>query len=184
MFAKLLHLYQFVDQTMAMLFDRFPAEIRCGKGCTDCCNAVFDLSYIEAANLLAHFKTLPPDSQNEILAGCPPAEQQWLEIFQGNGDPSTARIRCPLLSSQGLCRCYAARPINCRTYGVPTVINGAAHVCGLSNFSMGSSYPSLDLAPLQRSLYEYSVDSAGEKLGRQRWPVAVILLHPEQLTRK
>ncbi|MBU0968523.1 MAG: YkgJ family cysteine cluster protein [Proteobacteria bacterium] len=184
MFAKLLHLYQYIDQTMAMLFDRFPSEIRCGKGCTDCCNAVFDLSYIEAANLLAHFQTLTPDLQNEILTGCPQAEQQWQEIFKDKGDPSTARIRCPLLSDQGLCRCYAARPINCRTYGVPTVINGAAHVCGLSNFSRGSSYPTLNLAPLQRSLYEYSVESAGEQLGGQRWPVAAIFLHPEQLTPK
>ena len=184
MFAKLQHLYQFVDQTMAMLFERFPDEVRCGKGCTDCCNAVFDLSYIEAANLLSLFRDLPPEIQNEILARCPTAEQQWLEIAAGRNDPSTARIRCPLLSDQGLCHCYAARPINCRTYGVPTVIHGAAHVCGLSNFSKGKSYPTIDLAPLQHSLYEYSAASGGEDLGRQRWPIAVILLHPERLTRK
>jgi Fe-S-cluster containining protein len=184
MFAKLLHLYQFVDQTMAMLFEKFPDEVRCGKGCTDCCNAVFDLSYIEAANLLTLFRHLEPNTQNEILDRCRTAEQQWQKIFTGQGDPSTARIRCPLLGDQGLCHCYAARPINCRTYGVPTVINGAAHVCGLSNFSKGKSYPTVDLAPLQKSLYEYSVESAGEKLGRQRWPVAAILLHPEQLTPK
>jgi Fe-S-cluster containining protein len=182
MFAKLLHLYQFVDQTMAMLFNRFPDEIRCGKGCTDCCNAIFDLSYIESSYLLALFKTLPPDIRGEILARCPSAAQQWQEIFDSKADPSTARIRCPLLSDQGLCHCYAARPVNCRTYGVPTVINGSAHVCGLSNFSIGKSYPTLDLAPLQHSLYEYSVKSADEKLGRQRWPVAIILLHPEKLT--
>ena len=182
MFAKLLHLYQFVDQTMAMLFNRFPDEIRCGKGCTDCCNAIFDLSYIESSYLLALFKTLPPDIRGEILARCPSAAQQWQEIFNSKADPSTARIRCPLLSDQGLCHCYAARPVNCRTYGVPTVINGSAHVCGLSNFSIGKSYPTLDLAPLQHSLYEYSVESADEKLGRQRWPVAIILLHSEKLT--
>jgi len=182
MFAKLLHLYQFVDQTMAMLFKRFPDEINCGKGCTDCCNAVFDLSYIEASNLLAHFKALPAYIKSEILARCSLAEQQWQQIFASKTDPSTARIRCPLLSDQGLCHCYDARPINCRTYGVPTVINDSAHVCGLSDFSMGKSYPTIDLAPLQLSLYEYSVASAGEKLGRQRWPVALILLHPEKLT--
>jgi Fe-S-cluster containining protein len=181
MFTNLLHLYQFVDQTMAMLFQQFPDEVLCRKGCTDCCNAVFDLSCIESRFLLRMFKTLPPDVREEILARCLAAEEQWGEIGSGRIDPSTARIRCPLLSEQGACLCYAARPINCRTYGVPTVINGAAHVCGLSNFAMGRSYPSLDLAPLQKSLYEYSVADAGENLGRRRWPVAVILLHPEQL---
>jgi len=184
MFAKLLHLYQFVDQTMATLFKQFPEETRCGKGCTDCCNAVFDLSFIESTYLLAMFKTLPAEISSEILARCPQAEQLWLEVFSSNTDPSTARIRCPLLSDQGLCRCYEARPINCRTYGAPTIINGSAHVCGLSNFSMGKSYPTLDLAPLQHSLYEYSVAGAGEKLGRQRWPIAIILLHPDMLTQE
>lgn len=184
MFAKLLHLYQFVDQTMAMLFNRFPDEIRCGKGCTDCCNAIFDLSYIESSYLLVLFKTLPPDIRGEILARCPSAAQQWQKIFNSKADPSTARIRCPLLSDQGLCHCYAARPVNCRTYGVPTVINGSAHVCGLSNFSIGKSYPTLDLAPLQHSLYEYSVENVGQKLGRQRWPIAIILLYPEKLTKQ
>lgn len=184
MFAKLLHLYQFVDQTMSMLFEKFPDEVRCGKGCTDCCNAVFDISYIEAANLLSHFRSLPPEVQDEILSGCNQAEAQWQKNFDSKTNPATARIRCPLLSDRGLCHCYTARPINCRTYGVPTVINGTAHVCGLSNFTRGNSYPTLDLAPLQRSLYEYSVEITGEKLGRQRWPVAVVLLHPEKLSGK
>jgi Fe-S-cluster containining protein len=182
MFASLLHLYQFVDQTMAMLFQKFPDEIMCRKGCTDCCHAVFDLSGIESRFLLRMFQELPPDVREEILGRCHAAEVQWQEIVSGGIDPSKARIRCPLLGEAGTCLCYAARPINCRTYGVPTVINGAAHVCGLSNFATGRSYPSLDLAPLQQSLYEYSVADAGEELGRRRWPVAVILLHPEQLS--
>ncbi|MBI5556290.1 MAG: YkgJ family cysteine cluster protein [Deltaproteobacteria bacterium] len=181
MFAKLLHLYQFVDQTMAMLFAKFPAEVRCTSGCTDCCNAVFDLSHIEASFLLRTFAALPPDVSREITQRCRPAEQQWQEVVSRQTDPSLARIRCPLLNDRGRCGCYVARPVNCRTYGVPTVINGAAHVCGLSNFSLGSAYPSLDLTPLQKSLYDYSVAAAGESLGGKRWPVAVIFLHPEQL---
>jgi Fe-S-cluster containining protein len=178
MFDKLLHLYQFVDQTMAMLFARFPKEVRCTGGCTDCCNAVFDLSYIEASFLLRTFAALPPDIGREITQRCRPAEKQWQEIFSQGTDPSLARIRCPLLNDQGRCGCYAARPVNCRTYGVPTLINSAAHVCGLSNFSLGKAYPSLDLTPLQKSLHDYSVAAAGDRHGGKRWPIAVILLHP------
>ena len=181
MFKELLHLYQFVDQTMAMLFKKFPEEVMCKKGCTDCCNAVFDLSYIEAVFLLSIFQKLPRQTREEILLRCQTAEQQWQKIFTDGGDPSLARIRCPLLGENGQCSCYEARPINCRTYGVPTIINGSAHVCGLSKFSKGKSYPTLDLAPLQKSLYDYSVAAAGQSLADKRWSVATLLLHPEQL---
>ncbi len=181
MFNELLHLYQFVDQTMAMLFKKFPDEVMCQSGCTDCCNAVFDLSFIEAAYLLTTYRSLPPQTREEILQRCLPAEKEWKEIFSGEGDPSRERIRCPLLGDDGKCCCYQARPINCRTYGVPTIINGKGHVCGLSKFSKGKTYPTLDLGPLQKSLYDYSVNAAGEQLGKKRWPVAAVLLHPQEL---
>ncbi len=181
MFAKLLHLYNFIDQTMVMLTSKFTREATCRKGCTDCCNAVFDLSFIEASFLLLKFRQAPPAVQTEILDRCSEAETQWQSLFRDHTDPSTARIRCPLLNEQGECSCYEARPINCRTYGVPTIINGSAHVCGLSNFSPGISYPTIDLAPLQKSLYEYSIAAAGKDSGNKRWPIAIILLHPDQL---
>lgn len=181
MFAKLLHLYNFIDQTMVMLTAGFPREVTCRKGCADCCNAVFDLSFIEASYLLHMFRDVPPATRTVILDRCRRAEKQWQKIFRDHADPSLARIRCPLLNDGGECSCYHARPINCRTYGVPTIIDGAAHVCGLSGFSKGISYPSIDLAPLQKSLSEYSIETAGADSGRKRWSIAVVLLHPEQL---
>lgn len=153
----------------------------CSKGCTDCCNAVFDLSFIEAAYMLTVFKTLFPETREKILEKSLEAEKQWQKIRANRSDPSFERIACPMLNDHGQCSCYSARPINCRTYGVPTIINGTAHVCGLSKFLKGTSYPTINLAPLQKSLYEYSTTAAGEQLGRNRWPVSVLLLHPDQL---
>ncbi|MCB2183309.1 MAG: hypothetical protein KQH63_14845 [Desulfobulbaceae bacterium] len=181
MFNDLLHLYQFVDQTMSILFQRYPEEIMCKKGCTDCCNAAFDVSYIEGAFLLTAFRELPPDICEQILQRCQKAEKEWDQVLSGEIDPSRARIRCPLLNDSGQCSCYKARPVNCRTYGVPTIIKGSAHVCGLSKFSKGKSYPTVDLEPLQKSLYDYSVATAGDDLGIRRWPVSILLLHPDQL---
>ncbi len=182
MYDKLFHLYDFVDRTMADLFARFPTEVVCRQGCADCCHAVFDLSFIEASCLFRHFRELNQELQKEILDRCAIAAAQWQELFRAGTDPSSARIRCPLLSDAGLCCCYATRPVNCRTYGVPTIINGAAHVCGISNFARGISYPAIDLAPLQKSLYDYSVSLAGASVGARRWSIAHILLQPELLT--
>ena len=179
MFSRLLHLYQFIDQTMAVLFNQFPEEVKCHRGCTDCCHAAFDLSYIEAQYLLKLFNTLPESTQKNILERSEKAQKEWQEMIDSDADPAQTRIQCPLLNNNGECDCYPARPINCRTYGVPTVINEQAHVCGLSGFEKGKSYPTINLTPLQESLYQYSLDSAGETRGSERKPIAEIILNPE-----
>lgn len=174
-FDRLIYLYQFVDRTMTSLAAGYPDEIVCRKGCNDCCNAVFDLSFIEALYLRKRFKEVLPEVRQKVLDRCRKAEKEWQDIFREGNDLSAARLRCPLLNDEGGCSCYEARPVNCRTYGVPTIINGAAHVCGLSNFAPGKSYPSIDLAPLQKSLYEYSIAAGGPDLGNKRLPIARIL---------
>lgn len=181
MFTNILHLYQFVDQTMAVLHDQFPEEIKCHKGCTDCCNAAFDVSYIEARLLLAFFERLDKDTRKQITEQARKAWNEWQNMITTHCDPSLTRIRCPLLNDNGECACYRARPVNCRTYGVPTVINGEGHVCGLSGFSKGVSYPTINLSRLQESLYQYSIEAGGESHGSRRWTIAEILLHPERL---
>lgn len=178
MFTDLIHLYTFIDQTMTDLFNRFPAEVKCGKGCTDCCHAVFDVSFIEAAFMARTIAELKPDQQQQIQQNAQKAAEKWLNLMKKKEDPANSRIRCPLLTSEGVCACYMARPINCRTYGVPTVINGHGHVCGLSGFDKGSSYPTIDLLPLQQSLYNYSIKAAGAKLAAKRWPLARAILDP------
>lgn len=45
------------------------------------------------------------------------------------------KLRCPLLGQDDRCLLYAARPITCRVYGVPTAIAGQGHVCGFSAFA-------------------------------------------------
>ena len=49
MFSNLEELYQSVDQAVDTIIQQHPLEVRCRKGCADCCHAVFDVSFIEAA---------------------------------------------------------------------------------------------------------------------------------------
>ena len=167
-----------IDQAFEAVRKAHPQAITCGKGCADCCHAVFDVSLVEAVNLQAHFQGLDPTVQGEIVAAAQEARQAWAQIMESRLDPAVARIRCPLLDAQGACLCYAARPVNCRTYGIPTVIDGKGHVCGLSGFVQGKSYPTVNLASLQRILHDLSVQLAGEEMGARRWPIAAVMLAP------
>jgi len=65
--------------------------------------------------------------------------------------------------------------VNCRTYGVPTEIDGKGQVCGLSRFQTGKTYPTVKLNQIQQVLLDLSRDVSTEMAGR-RWPVASILL--------
>ena len=176
MFKDLENLYESADRAVADVQERYSKEVRCKKGCTDCCHAVFDVSLIEALYIRQHFDSLDRKQRRAALNIAKKALKSWNELVTTKADLSLPRIRCPLLADSGECVCYKTRPINCRTYGIPTVIGNKSHVCGLSGFKQGKTYPALNLAPLQKRLYELSVTLEDDKLGRRRWPVASVLL--------
>lgn len=175
MFAQLEDLLQFVDQTIVALSTQYPEQVKCRPGCADCCHAVFDVSFIEAA-YLATYLSRNTDILKTQEHHATTAAVAYERIAKEKGDPSAARIRCPLLSDENLCLAHSYRPINCRTYGTPTVINGKAHVCGYSGFTREDSYPSIDLAALQNSLSQYSAELGGEAFKERRFPIAWVLL--------
>ncbi|MGQ9499680.1 MAG: YkgJ family cysteine cluster protein [Dissulfurimicrobium sp.] len=171
-------LFQSIDAAIRQICSQYPVEFRCQKGCSDCCYAVFDVSYIEALTIYHAFSGLNRKDRRTAIKRAQKALAAWNKLFEnGVADPSLARIRCPLLTDAGECACYDARPVNCRTYGLPTVIAGKAHVCGLSGFVKGLTYPTIKLGPIQEELLTLSIGLGGNELGKQRWPIAAILLH-------
>jgi len=178
MFNKLLNLYTSVDSAIKEIYRQHPREIMCRPGCADCCHAVFDVSFIEAACLAAYLK----ENQHLVVQQAKIASEAAVEFekcLKNNEDLSTKRIRCPLLGDNDLCLAHPFRPVNCRTYGTPTVINGKAHVCGLSGFDNSLRYPSVYLEPLQKSLVEYSTELVGSEFGTRRYPIAWVILRLE-----
>jgi len=175
MFDKLQSLYDFVDETVATIYRQHPDEIRCKPGCADCCHAVFDVSFVEASYLATYLAEHPElvEAQQEAATAAAVAYEEILKLGQ---DPAQKRIRCPLLGDDDLCLAHRMRPINCRTYGTPTVIDGQTHVCGFSGFSDNLTYATVDLAPLQKSLNEYSVALVGPDFGNRRFPIAWVIL--------
>lgn len=178
MFAKLENLFEFVDQAVSSICEQHPDEVKCAPGCADCCHAVFDVSFVEAAYLASHLKEHP--ALIEQLKG--PAQEAAVafeQLVKSGEDVSAARIRCPLLGEDDLCLAHPFRPINCRTYGTPTSIQGKGHVCGLSGFDKDCTYPTIDLFPLQESLTGYSTELVGPEFGRRRFPVSWVILRTD-----
>lgn len=154
-----------------------PGCVKCGPGCDDCCHALFDLSLVEAmylnAAFTAAFKYGPERSRmlenaskidrelTRLKRGMFRAEKDGAKPDEILAQAASLRMRCPLLDDAGKCSLYEARPITCRLYGIPLNIGGKSHVCGLSAFERGKTYPAVHMAAIQAKLEEL-----GREIGR------------------
>lgn len=93
-----------VDALCRGIQDVLSGRITCSEGCSSCCTAI-TLFPVEAAALNAALEALPADQQMTI-------RRHVAEHADGE--------RCPLLE-QHRCLLYAARPIICRTHGLPII---------------------------------------------------------------
>ena len=175
-FARYEQLRATTDQLFQQVMQQFPTCIQCKPGCDSCCHALFDLSLVEAMYINAAFhKTFDyGPERSEILTKAAATDRKLTKIkrdlFQKEKqgveqadimqEVATLRMPCPLLSSENRCLLYQDRPITCRVYGMPTMINGKSHVCGLSQFDQGTNYPTLHLDKIQARLEALSHDIA------------------------
>ena len=154
---QLLQLYKQIDQSFKKVASSFPEEFKCKKGCCDCCYAAFDISLVEAVVIKNAFKNLGKKTKKYCLNRAKEAKNIWQEkILKKGQDISKVKIPCPLLSRDNECLLYKLRPVNCRTYGVPTEIYGKGHACSLSGFKPGKSYPTIRLNIIQHELLKLS----------------------------
>ncbi len=122
-----------VDATCARIQSEYAAHIACRKGCGDCCRNI-SVFPVEAAVLSEAVRRLSP----EVLQA---ARQRALEQAEA----------CPLLND-GACLVYNARPIICRTHGMPILVpdeDGRIDACP-KNFRNLSSLPMSDVIDLNR----------------------------------
>jgi Fe-S-cluster containining protein len=147
--------------------------VRCKKGCSDCCHALFDLSLIEALYINDKFnnkvsgkeKVRLIEEANRVDRAVYRVKRKAFKDVEGGKNEvevlmelAKERIRCPLLNKEDLCLLYENRPITCRVYGIPTSSAGMGHTCGLSGFSEGTEYPTVNLDVVQKQLFKISSD--------------------------
>ncbi|OEU67771.1 MAG: hypothetical protein BA863_11815 [Desulfovibrio sp. S3730MH75] len=162
-----------VDKAFDTVSKQTEDGINCGKGCSDCCHALFDLTLVEAIYLNRKFnesyKGMP---RSIILQRSDVADRDLQKIkrraFKASQtgtaaqdiikEISLARVKCPLLGEDDLCELYDFRPLTCRIYGVPMNIGGEGHSCTKSGFTSGKAYPTINMDILQTKLVALSVE--------------------------
>lgn len=164
------------DALFSRVREAQPGCVTCKEGCSDCCNALFDLSLVEAMYLNRAFSRAfaHGPQRSAILSRAAESDRRLTrlkrDLFRGekNGESLEAimaraaqvKLPCPLLGDDRRCLLYESRPVTCRIYGVPTAIGGQGHVCGFSAFEKGKPYPTVHLDKIQARLEDLSRELA------------------------
>ncbi|WP_243545526.1 YkgJ family cysteine cluster protein [Pseudodesulfovibrio tunisiensis] len=202
-FSEFFKKYEAVVAEVDAVFQKFEHDadmgelVKCGKGCSDCCNALFDITMVEAIYLNHKFnQAYSGMERSRIMERADKADRQIhklkRKVFKASRDGagarevleevSRARVRCPLLSDDDLCSLYEHRPITCRLYGVPTSIGGKAHTCSLTGFKPGEKYPTVNMDIILDKLLALSeelsksIGSRFKGLGEMLVPVSMALI--------
>lgn len=89
-----------VDDFFARVAARHAADLRCRPGCATCCVPGLTVTGVEAAAIVAHIGALDATARAALA-------------------PPGPAGGCVALDAAGSCRIYGARPLVCRSHGVP-----------------------------------------------------------------
>ncbi|MCU0599384.1 MAG: YkgJ family cysteine cluster protein [Desulfobacterales bacterium] len=172
-FQKYVAIVNKVDNIFGIMKEKYPDEVRCTTGCSDCCHALFDLTLIEAVYVSHQFrKNFSGDKRDALLEKANKADRQTYKIKkaaftakqQGKdeeviiADVAKERVRCAMLNDDNLCDFYEFRPLACRLDGIPAAIGGKGRTCNLSGFKSGQSYPTVNRDILHDQLLALSAE--------------------------
>jgi hypothetical protein len=146
--SRLAELTRKVDTFFARVTDRHGADMQCATGCSDCCHVQLSITPVEAAAIRAHVLAWPTERRRE-LASVP-----------------TGNDRCAALDSAAKCKVYDARPLVCRSHGVPIrLTRGSLPVVQSCHRNFVQTAPDpdciLDQATLSATLYAIDAAEAG-----------------------
>lgn len=88
-------------------------ETACVAGCDCCCHYTVSLRAHEIVQVLEQIRTNFSASEIEETLKRAKQNRRLMKKLTHEKIEQT-NIRCPLLSEDGLCRCYEVRPLNCR----------------------------------------------------------------------
>jgi len=157
-----------VDEICTMTAESFQAQISCRAGCDSCCRHL-SIFAVEAAALRRALRQLPKEEA---------------EAVRQTATQASVDGPCPLLQ-HGLCRLYLARPIICRTHGLPLLVtrDGASEIdfCP-ENFRGAASIPGsavIDLERLNATLATINALYLRSFPGPERLTIAEALTRPD-----
>jgi len=114
------------DEKSKEITTRYSEKIRCGKGCHSCCLHGLTVNGLERENIRQYLTSHPDVSTKAVL--------------NAKTNPHQGQ-RCAFLDAAGACIIYEARPIVCRSHGVP-----------LKATLEGDSSAHISSSPIQKSV--------------------------------
>ena len=155
-----------VDEICGSTAQRFASQISCRPGCDACCRHL-TIFAVEAKALELALRALP---------------QADADLVRDKARATDPDDPCPLLHD-GLCLIYQARPIICRTHGLPLLITGEGGERGVDfcpeNFRELASIPGhavIDLDRLNAALTAINALFLQSHPGPERLAMAQVLL--------
>lgn len=88
-------------------------QVACAAGCACCCYYTVSLRAHEIVQVLEHIRAHFTKADIKAIVKRAQANRKLMKRLTHEQIEHT-NIRCPLLSDEGLCRCYEVRPLNCR----------------------------------------------------------------------
>ncbi|QMV17775.1 YkgJ family cysteine cluster protein [Granulicella sp. 5B5] len=128
-------LFPILDATLTSAAARSGDWLACRPGCHQCCIGVFPISALDAEALNTALDAADPAIADRIRNRAAASRDRLTPSFPGN--PTTGELftqphheddfedfandePCPILAPEtGTCDLYAARPVQCRTFGPP-----------------------------------------------------------------
>lgn len=102
-YQSYLQLLSKVDAMFAMAVEVYPKQFACKVGCYGCCSRGLSVSNIEASFIREWIQ----------------AHSEALKQFRNDQEFLDEPNSCPLLDKMGGCVIYEARPLICRSHGMP-----------------------------------------------------------------
>lgn len=103
-----------VDRFSASLTECYSSHLVCREGCSGCCQHHLSVFPVEAAHIRSAFDELPEEIKTRIQM-----QAQKVELLESQDDGNIP-VACPMLVD-GACAIYEARPVICRTQGLPLI---------------------------------------------------------------
>lgn len=97
-----------VDAFFARVDSRHPGEVACASGCTDCCKPGLSITGVEALAIREALSAMDADRRQSLR-----------ERARRVATETDAAGSCAALDPSGLCAVYEARPLVCRSHGLP-----------------------------------------------------------------
>jgi hypothetical protein len=115
--SRLHELTDKIDAFFARVEARHPDDLECRTGCSDCCHVRLSITTAEAESIRALVAAWPEQRRRALAAITAPAD------------------RCAALDDAGRCSIYEARPVVCRSHGVPVRLGKSLPVVCHRNFT-------------------------------------------------